>query len=576
MSRDGGHHVDRAAQFLNLSPHVLCTFFFPAEGRTLIFTLSTFARVMTNSSPLTICSHVFVKRCYPFGRAVAVTTFPPPPVDDGGITQHLRWLWGEKKLVKRMKQHCRAAYADVQLYCDVCGAQRSIPPCAGEIPPSVHNHYVVGGSRTTSSSALPFVSRMTQAMYTRQALLHQLRIHLRKDVSSCTTGSIMTTVATPLAVTRGLVRARKVQNEQLESQLIAGRRFPPLELPSSVLDLSLRMAAFAAASYGPAYIEGFFSSVRSNASLGIPGVRWLVATPEPVHRQAAMELLGRNQSVEVVKCRTFTNMCEASYCLFVDHQHKNIIAAFRGTMSTGDIVTDLISAPVPLSTVVTSTSMSEGKNGKGTVPSGFAMSVHHALRHLEGDLRQLEQTLPDYTTYLTGHSLGAIQANLYHLAAPMSSNGSCRQVVGFAPAPCVSRTIAEAQRCEVDLHLKSAGVPTVINFAFGHDVVPRLQVSTLRDLCQRLPSPGNGLLVAVVQHDKYYLPGLTLWLDPSVSTMQPIRRVLQHIDSDGGSDGDAIRSWNSLPTSLVTVQHHFLQWIQRDLLARRMRQQASQ
>lgn len=542
--------------------------------------------------------------------------------------QHARWLVQARRSVKRIDRwwrrhplfspsgaHQRLGYPSFasliteDLCCDVCGtSQSNVEPRSSSA--SSHDHSSRGLSsnlpKIEEAECPPATVASTVRNHTR--LVKQLLGHLRshKDDEDSTSLS-QQTVGRPMSIARGLWHSSTRQEEDLHAQVAAGQRFPAVDVSPSLLELSSRMAAFSAASYGPAYIEGFFSSMRRNASIGIPGLRMLITPPEEVHRQAARVLLGSttdHQWMDIVRCRTRESMCEASYSIIVDHLHKNIVVAFRGTTSSGDVVTDLMTKPMLLSALLSelpssSTTNATTEDGR-FIPLGFGRSVQHAIRSIETQLAALEQSLCDYETCFTGHSLGAIQANLYYLVTAhvqansstpcrssarvsKSANGSDRRVVGFAPAPCVSRAIAAED--EEELGMTKNSFP-VLNFAYGHDIVPRLQVSSFRhsfDHGDRTKAPSVRCQQQTRIDDdacnvrasggvpQYYLPGTTVWMDPATlvtphAQPSPLRRVLHFPQCP--DEAKNIREWNCLPSSIKSVEHHFLQWPQRDIAAR--------
>lgn len=610
--------------------------------------------------------HVFVKKCYPFSGTPAMTPRSPMPHAEGekiSLREHAQWLLRAGKTARDFRTWSRLLNSkdnppsptgpssrwlhqlfgfDHEFVCDVCGA--SWKECD-----DVTKHWRNGDrdsfhiesplrqsiiSNASSPSTRPSTTLFPVAKV-HWTLMKLLRSNLKKvpphnngnkKSSSNSLTQHSPHVGSLAEVAKGLRRSLPLRREELQGQLDAGRQFPAVHLSTDTLMLCSRMAAFSAATYGPAYLEGFYSSIRCNSSLHLPGFRSFISPPEEIHRKAAKVLLGidDHRVVDIVRCSAMGDETTyaASYSIFVDHRFKNIIVAFRGTTSLGDMVTVVTSNPMLLSDIrrgseATSSIQAGGEEAKRVqntntsepdesmlswyVPGGFGESIKHALRTLEEPLAQLEKSLCDYETYFTGHSLGAIQANLYHLATSSAPDGSNRQrarkVVGFAPAPCVSLGIAEYQQqnslptSATQLINPSEEARNVLNFAYGHDIVPRLQVSSLREKLRRYAlsaesnTSGNG---------DYYLPGTTLWIDPAssassdktphdtssgvgnkapgggVSTHHPLRQVLVLPRQQQQTDDDAsiIKQWNVLPSCKATLEHHFLQRIQRYLCTR--------
>jgi hypothetical protein len=513
------------------------------------------------------------------------------------------------------------------LFCDVCGA--SWNECADvtqgwRTTPDNGNNSALRRSVVDNTPApqppVDLTSTLAASAKVHWDLTKTLMSHLKKvpplnaakfDNSPAATHHRC--IGSAVDVANGLRLSYPKRQQELQGQIDAGRQFPAVYLPRDTLSMCSRMSAFSTAAYGPAYIDGFYSSIRCNGSLHLPGFRSFISPPEEIHRKAAKILLGidDHKVVDVIRCTTYADevTCAASCSIFVDHRDKNIVVAFRGTTSTGDLVTDTMSNPMLLSDVRgrgnPSFPTADRREAVSYVPEGFGKSIQHALLTVEEQLAYLEGSLCDYQTYLTGHSLGAIQANIFFLAtataaaegdgrsASRSSNGSGRKVVGFAPAPCVSLGIAEAYHREDECTSVTADV---LNFAFGHDAVPRLQVSSLRDKFQSQDHPGHQDKGGYPDHDdddvktlisgaesKYYLPGTTIWMDPARTTSSaphgdssaaagptvgdsPLRKVL--VLPRQSADVPIIKKWNAIPSSMVSAEHHFLQWIQRDLMAR--------
>lgn len=169
------------------------------------------------------------------------------------------------------------------------------------------------------------------------------------------------------------------------------------------------------------------------------------------------------------------------YCLSVDHALKGIVISVRGTVAWVDLLVSIQASPVPLRDCM------EGSKHFGH--RGIVQATNELLQELFDASRQplFAQALndyPDYSVFVTGHSMGGSIAALaaQELRRRLPDARSV-QAVAFCPVPCVSIQASKAME------------PLVTSIVNGDDLVCRLHVAALRNLT----SQQNPLLYTSLQ-----------------------------------------------------------------------------
>ncbi|CAI5736278.1 unnamed protein product [Hyaloperonospora brassicae] len=140
--------------------------------------------------------------------------------------------------------------------------------------------------------------------------------------------------------------------------------------------------------------------------------------------------------------------------ILVDHDHKELVLAARGTASLMDFCTDLCLYNEPF------------QNGQGH--RGMVHAATWLVHHLRSDLRELSHRYQDYRVVATGHSLGAAVAALS--AMQLREEFPDIHCYAFGTPACVTEELATGT---YDF------VTTVVN---GYDCVPRLHQHSLMKL----------------------------------------------------------------------------------------------
>jgi hypothetical protein len=257
-----------------------------------------------------------------------------------------------------------------------------------------------------------------------------------------------------------------------------------------------RALRYATAVYGEVYRRGSFSSTFSAALLFTVN-RGSVDLPKATNDAAVTSLLELPPS-SLRLSRWASAATEPSYALLVDHGLGHIVVAFRGTLNTFDIMTDLAAVGVPFcggyahqgaahvvnaifdhrssqyvrrppSTATAASaapaSAAQGVKkqlemaGNGNVKVVLEPYALQTLATPDGLLDGLEQLAAEYPTYsilITGHSLGGgvavlFATRLHHDRVFSESLLRRIHVLAFAPMPTLSLPAAscfDAVSCE--------------------------------------------------------------------------------------------------------------------------------
>lgn len=441
-----------------------------------------------------------------------------------------RWLWSAHKRVESANP---AAVDLSELHCDIC-----------QQPPSR-----LGMDKLAFDDAAASPPTTRDAMSKRHSA-REVAIALRSLVGArgdddCTIGSSQAIAAALPKLCLNAAAKRSLMAKQRQSCLQAA----PFSMSRDDLIVSLHSARMSAVAFGPAYLEGFFSSVPANGALSLPPFHRHVASSTSTLLRAAKVMTFGGAQIEFIDGSSVDQPRTASYIIAIDHSLKSIFVSFRGTMSTGEIVTDLLPRPL---------AFTPSHLVCGTSPEGFLTAARDGIAKLQSTLLRLEREFCDYQTILTGHSLGGILANVFFYECS-ASDWERRRVIAFSAAPCVEREVALASRAANRKvgNLTALRERQIINFCYGHDVVPRLQIASLRGLIKPRDLAQQGQTDGL----RYYLPGHVVWTMQGAAegtSEKPFREV----DVLAMAEQDA---WNTPVVGTVGVQHHFLGYLYRSL-----------
>ncbi|KEG09495.1 hypothetical protein DQ04_05121030 [Trypanosoma grayi] len=311
---------------------------------------------------------------------------------------------------------------------------------------------------------------------------------------------------------------------------------------------------FATATYALPYELGYFDSIWRNMQLRLPRHQRYVAAAV-AEQAAAMQriLLGARHDplLEVAHARCSVCLGQASFAIFLDHRRQRVVVAFRGTLTAADAIADLASgyARVRLGAAVPSLPSSAPAMELYThVPRGFYTNVMEVGPQVMEALTSIRQQWPDYEVMCVGHSLGAVEAILFHLLFCLGTErGAAMRTIAIAPAPCIDSAAA----VEVNGLL---GDGAMTSWVYGLDAVPRLQVSSILDLFYPPARPstmGSSGSASVQQQQQQPGEGLPLLSIPG--------RLL-HVPADGTDVLDVPVDapwWRCLFVGKDAVLHHF-------------------
>jgi len=213
----------------------------------------------------------------------------------------------------------------------------------------------------------------------------------------------------------------------------------------------------------------------------------------------------------------------------IDHAHKEVVVAIRGTMSMHDVLVDLVCQSVVFETVHDyDTTLIEGK-----AHGGFLKSA----QTLVNDLHELVMTTlrdnPTYQLVVVGHSLGGGVATLLALLWARIPEFRQRHV----------RAISYASPCVVCEKLSQAPFTRrhVTSVVTGDDIVSRFGLATFRELQQSMMALAksnddvnaesmnvdlpSSLETANANEEKLYCAGRVWWLESKEYEPHPIVEV---------------------------------------------------
>ncbi|ESL10163.1 hypothetical protein TRSC58_02108 [Trypanosoma rangeli SC58] len=238
---------------------------------------------------------------------------------------------------------------------------------------------------------------------------------------------------------------------------------------------------FALAVYALPYELGYFYSVARSLGLWAPRHnRYALASTADQVSSIRRILFGNkcDPLLEVAYARYSASLRQPCFTIFLDHHWRRVVIAFRGTISLADVIADLAGGytTVCLGTYRSATT-GETEKLHTHVPRGFYTNVMEAGGHIMHALGTIRATYPDYAVMGVGHSLGAIEAILFHLLFffPTARQTTELSTIAFAPAPCIDRTVVAKVN-------ELLGEEAMTSWVYGLDGVARLQTGSLRDL----------------------------------------------------------------------------------------------
>ncbi|KPI85227.1 hypothetical protein ABL78_5710 [Leptomonas seymouri] len=194
------------------------------------------------------------------------------------------------------------------------------------------------------------------------------------------------------------------------------------------LHIAAYLARYAMAAYGLPYELNFFTSARELAKLmAEPHSRYVRANSEEQLESMRRMLQGEEPDalLECVASRYSLRVGQPCWSLFLDHAARRVILSFRGSMTAADMVVavmegyaNVLFEPMHHTTTLggtSSTLSTEPQKVCTAIPRGFYDSVVEAGTQLLPILHTIHKQYGSYTLCVTGHSLGGIQASVFHL-----------------------------------------------------------------------------------------------------------------------------------------------------------------
>eukprot|EP00796_Vickermania_ingenoplastis_P002038 gene2038-1228_t len=280
---------------------------------------------------------------------------------------------------------------------------------------------------------------------------------------------------------------------------------------------------YAVAVYGVAYEQGLLNSLRQGVLLFThPSYQKLNYASDEMQRAAVERMLlssdGSPTAQVVGQHYHLDDVTQfSSYVVCVDPTRRRVILTFRGTATLSDAVGCVRDGYATVELLCGLPSTVEGPAPapiETKIPLGFYHLVLSKADEILATLRAAAAQHPDFELVITGHSLGAIQAHLFHLLLCLpgatrvlhsgtpakdattgrstlphlyhSEDGDVAEgrlpfrsvrTLCFAPAPTVEVPAAKALAEWMALDAQRAGWRRhdVVAFCHGDDIVPRLQ-----------------------------------------------------------------------------------------------------
>ncbi|KAG5494900.1 hypothetical protein JIQ42_02516 [Leishmania sp. Namibia] len=323
-------------------------------------------------------------------------------------------------------------------------------------------------------------------------------------------------------------------SSSLDSQLnVAPSEHIIIKGKLDTLDTASYLARYAVAAYGLPFELNYFSSLRELAKLmAEPHRRYVCANSEEQLESMRRMLQGEipNALLECVASRYSLRVGQSCWALFLDHAANRVILTFRGSLTPADIVVDVTEGYANVVLERTAANDAAAATGADTsqrlctaIPLGFYESVVEAGAQLLPVLRAIHSQYSGYQLCITGHSLGGVQASLFHLlycgpwrptlhssttllrrakapacpsslpfsSAAVSSADTATTTAAYAPfaktvtctfgaAPVVERRTTPLLNAWLRQEEQRSG-SRLVAFSNGMDVISRLQLRSLQD-----------------------------------------------------------------------------------------------
>eukprot|EP00210_Caulerpa_lentillifera_P007102 g6795.t1 len=236
-------------------------------------------------------------------------------------------------------------------------------------------------------------------------------------------------------------------------------------------------ASISRAAYGYAMAAGHLDTLEA------------FVTMHAVHSQHFNPVTGASVDANIKAVCDYTGYCkedivmsdwtnrEYKPCHFIakDHQQKRIVLAIRGSMEMGDLVTDISGAPIKV----------EIGGVSGLVHEGSMVSAIYIQCNTETTLQRLLQEHPDWSLFITGHSIGggiaALLAMILKFERTLSLKENQITCVAIGPAAVMSENLAElCKQFVTSLVVRSDVVPRLSGFSIESLMVELVRASPMK------------------------------------------------------------------------------------------------
>jgi hypothetical protein len=242
------------------------------------------------------------------------------------------------------------------------------------------------------------------------------------------------------------------------------------------LELASAMMRYATAAYGT---EMILSAIDVEANLSdLETEREAIAFHTGIS-QADVKLLKLQEGENLTFDDCATPTLSLPHFIAVDHRHKAVVLAIRGTLSISGALVDIQAMDSPYCTGRAHKGMAEMADAVWNESGAFLTTLLNEEGH------------QDYDLIITGHSLGAGTACLLHIKVHVEGlvlSDTNRRVLcfGFAPPPTFSWDIANSNCEAIERAIKHS-----VCYIHDSDCVPHLSVATIRRLATILDAVDN-------------------------------------------------------------------------------------
>ncbi len=243
---------------------------------------------------------------------------------------------------------------------------------------------------------------------------------------------------------------------------------------------------YAAVAYGVPYRGGYFNSMGAFTALTV--AKQAVITPSVPDQRLAIAGMLQVPVDDVVHVHNPAFPKDCSSVVIVAHADRLVVLTFRGTITTADMLTDILCDPAEIQVMAAAASPDSEKKRLESFSAaplsfvaadGFVSCAKNAQLSVLDALLETAAKFPEYRILVTGHSLGAAVAQLAFVSFVQPIFGARAECCVFGPPPAASDELCRFVSARGDEEPQRR---PMMSFVYGLDVIPRLQARSLRRL----------------------------------------------------------------------------------------------